>query len=113
MPKMLRTLSLAAAFTLSLCGCDMVKEKTKENIDHAKIGRAQAEMQSHMRNIDLYATTHQGKLPRSLSDASQVTSDPWGQPYTYKLLKRGKSYELRSAGPDGTSGTDDDLVLGP
>ena len=37
-----------------------------------------------------------------------ITPDPWGRPYEYKL--NGAAYELRSLGPDGQSGTDDDVT---
>lgn len=38
----------------------------------------------------------------------EVPKDPWEQPYEYKL--NGDAYDLRSVGPDGQSGTDDDIV---
>jgi len=37
-----------------------------------------------------------------------VTPDPWGKPYEYK--PSGSSFELRSVGPDGQSGTADDIA---
>ena len=37
-----------------------------------------------------------------------IPNDPWGKPYEYKL--NGGSFELRSVGPDGQSGTDDDVT---
>jgi general secretion pathway protein G len=37
-----------------------------------------------------------------------VAMDPWGKPYEYKL--NGSTFELRSVGPDGQSGTADDIT---
>jgi general secretion pathway protein G len=37
-----------------------------------------------------------------------VPADPWGKPYEYKL--NGSSFEIRSVGPDGQSGTADDIT---
>lgn len=36
-----------------------------------------------------------------------IAADPWDRPYEYKL--NGAAYELLSLGPDGQSGTDDDV----
>jgi general secretion pathway protein G len=55
--------------------------------------------------------------PADLADPSKYTqvlknpipADPWGNKYDYKLINSG-SYELRSAGPDGQSNTDDDVT---
>ncbi|MCY3005294.1 MAG: type II secretion system major pseudopilin GspG [Planctomycetota bacterium] len=38
----------------------------------------------------------------------KLPSDPWNRPYEYKL--NGSTFELRSLGADGQSGTSDDIV---
>ncbi len=56
------------------------------------------------------------QAPSDLPDPSKYTqlykepipADPWGRPYEYKL--NGADYELRSLGPDGQSGNDDDVT---
>lgn len=56
------------------------------------------------------------EAPPDLADPSKYTqvykdaipADPWGRPYEYKL--NGADYELRSLGPDGQSGSDDDVT---
>lgn len=56
------------------------------------------------------------EAPSDLADPSKYTSilkdpipaDPWGRPYEYKV--EGQNYDLRSVGPDGQSGTDDDVT---
>ena len=37
-----------------------------------------------------------------------IALDPWGKAYEYKL--NGSSFEIRSIGPDGQSGTADDIT---
>lgn len=37
----------------------------------------------------------------------KIPKDPWDRPYEYKL--NGENYELKSVGPDGQSGTSDDI----
>ncbi len=54
--------------------------------------------------------------PSDLADPSKwqrvsrdpIKPDPWQRPYEYKV--NGSQYEIRSLGPDGQSGTDDDIV---
>ncbi|XZE44463.1 type II secretion system protein GspG [Pirellulaceae bacterium SH467] len=54
--------------------------------------------------------------PSDLADPSMwvqkldkpVPADPWNRPYEYKL--NGSAFELRSLGPDGQSGTQDDIT---
>lgn len=56
-----------------------------------------------------------GRYPASLGDLPEVRShrlpaeDPWGAPLT--LRAEGSSYEIRSPGPDGRDGTEDDIVM--
>ncbi|MFM9063007.1 MAG: type II secretion system major pseudopilin GspG [Pirellula sp.] len=38
----------------------------------------------------------------------KIPVDPWNRPYEYKVI--GSSFELRSLGADGQSGTSDDIV---
>lgn len=38
----------------------------------------------------------------------RVPNDPWNRPYEYKA--NGSTFELRCVGPDGQSGTSDDIV---
>ncbi|MGH7952451.1 MAG: type II secretion system major pseudopilin GspG [Limisphaerales bacterium] len=44
-------------------------------------------------------------------DQAQIPLDPWGHPYLYSFPGKHNSngYDLWSAGPDGKSGTDDDI----
>ncbi|MEY2612872.1 MAG: Type secretion system protein precursor [Planctomycetota bacterium] len=38
----------------------------------------------------------------------KIPSDPWNRPYEYKL--NGSTFEIRSVGADGQSGTSDDVI---
>ena len=61
------------------------------------------------------------RLPESLDEMTTETadgaalldkanlSDSWGHPFQYKKVSKFK-YEVRSAGPDGNMGTEDDLI---
>jgi len=52
-----------------------------------------------------------GRLPRGFDFATNgVPVDPWRQAYNYSTTD--ERYELSSAGPDETSGTDDDIAAG-
>jgi len=41
----------------------------------------------------------------------EIPADPWGQPYQYEQVSADQ-FRIWSAGPDGASGTDDDVVSG-
>jgi len=45
---------------------------------------------------------------------SDIPLDPWGHPYSYECpgSLNPSGYDLRSAGPDGQTGTEDDIVNG-
>ncbi len=56
------------------------------------------------------------EMPSDLADPSKwvqyltepVQADPWGRAYEYTL--NGAAYEIRSLGPDGQSGNEDDIT---
>ena len=56
----------------------------------------------------------EGKYPATLSEVAQkygIEDDPWGNAYEYKYpgTHNKGSYDLWSKGPDGSSGTADDI----
>lgn len=56
------------------------------------------------------------RWPESLEDVKRerglhLDPDPWGGDYTLRI--EGGTVRVRSAGPDGTEGTDDDIVYVP
>ena len=56
-----------------------------------------------------------GKIPTNYRVGGYmetVPQDPWGNPFTYRLLDGGQSYEIQSFGADGQQGgegTDEDI----
>jgi general secretion pathway protein G len=41
---------------------------------------------------------------------SELPKDPWGHPYIYRAPGQHSEYDIISAGPDGSEGTEDDVV---
>ncbi|GIW96831.1 MAG: type II secretion system protein GspG [Pirellulaceae bacterium] len=80
-----------------------------------------ANLKSMLEQYRLEVGTYPNKLedlhtqPSDLADPSRWLQllkeppkpDPWGRPYEYTV--NGNEYELRSLGPDGKSGTEDDI----
>lgn len=70
--------------------------------------------------VQIFAMRHNGKLPDQLEELTQSTddapgllkegalNDSWGSPFTY--TKTGKKFKVISAGPDGETGTEDDIT---
>jgi len=52
-----------------------------------------------------------GERPESLDQIAPdvFQADPWGHLFGYALTETKRGYVVWSAGPDGTSGTDDDI----
>ncbi|MCK4648380.1 FecR domain-containing protein [bacterium] len=76
-----------------------------------------AEIISMEKALDMYHLDHD-KYPASVAElisggyiTSKAFQDAWGKSYTYTLSLDGQSYRLASPGPDGITGTRDDLVL--
>lgn len=44
------------------------------------------------------------------NNVKDIDVDHWGFPYIYTTLDNGRGYQLRSVGPDGEPGTEDDMV---
>ena len=82
-----------------------------------------ATTRSLIKNIEdacsMYSVKHGGKYPSQLSELQEGDddnppildgdiTDPWGNEIKYE--KRGKRIYLRSLGPDGEEGTEDDIT---
>jgi general secretion pathway protein G len=90
-------------------------------LKNAKIKDAGIEVGLISGQIGTYLATHDGHLPQELNDleetvdgyapiTNRVPNDPWDNPYEY-TAKRDGTFELFSAGPDGATGTDDDIYI--
>lgn len=70
----------------------------------------------NLRGAVSYYQAEKGALPESLEELykehftnNDILTDPWGNKFVFELLPQG--YRLYSKGPDGLSGTNDDLVI--
>jgi len=72
----------------------------------ASLIRAEKDLQQIRLAVEM-ARFQTGSYPESLASLSTVRTDPWDREYHYVRTEDG--YELRSAGPDGTLGTADDI----
>ena len=102
--------------------------------EEAKISATQATMTNIRTSLGLYETDN-GKFPtpdqglmalivkptaapepkkwHKYLDTSEIPKDAWGNEFAYKNPgeKNTDGYDLISAGPDGTMGNDDDIIM--
>jgi hypothetical protein len=86
--------------------------------DNEAVGLELEQLDTAEAEINEYKEQH-GSYPESLDLLQKEhpdnpfyihENDVYGKPYYYKVSADGKSYELRSFGPDGKYNTEDDLV---
>lgn len=90
-----------AAYICVPRGCRRDPQKRAAGLDMAAIANA----------VDMYQVKS-GRLPARLEDLvpthiTTIRLDPWGRAYAYEIS--GEGYCVRSRGPDGELGTDDDI----
>lgn len=80
-------------------------------------------LRSFQLHVGRYPTTEEGlqalvERPSGVEERNwrgpyieELPDDPWGNPYRYRFpgQHNPRSYDVWSVGPDGTSGTDDDI----
>ncbi|MHC5007165.1 MAG: type II secretion system protein GspG, partial [Planctomycetota bacterium] len=75
------------------------------------------EVTSDMFNVTIAAVEYEertGDLPEDLGAlglAVSTLTDPWGNPYSYRLANQDPGFDVMSNGADGIVGTDDDMAL--
>ncbi len=75
------------------------------------------EVTSDMFNVTIAAVEYEdknGNLPDDiavLSPEATTLTDPWGNPYRYRLADKELGFDVISNGVDGVAGTDDDMSL--
>lgn len=84
----------------------------------AEISNLKTMLESYKLEVGTYPSqlSHLYEQPSDLADPTKwmqiskkpINPDPWGRPYEYTL--NGSEFELRSLGPDGQSGTEDDVA---
>jgi general secretion pathway protein G len=89
----------------------------------ARVVRAKSDLATYQRAIEAFALEHNDKYPKSLNDlgvpdpktqikyVEQVKNDPWQNPYVFNVPGKGYKYDLFSRGPDGQTGTPDDVSV--
>lgn len=92
-----------------------------EAIEQSRAAATRRQMALVRQGIDRYISQY-GRAPQvsdytALVDtlnpdflASVIRIDAWSNPFSFELVGE-SGFELRSAGPDGTIGTEDDLVV--
>lgn len=112
----------------SLVTVSFVRIQRNANIDGAKnqIKLFTDAVQIYQLNVGTAPTTQQGlealrNAPGDLKNPAkwagpylkqEIPMDPWGNPYSYEQLSA-EDFRVWSAGPDGNSGSDDDVQLNP
>jgi general secretion pathway protein G len=111
----------------SFVGVNVIKKFRESKLSAAKIQMASYEqsLQAYYLAHSMYPSTAQGlqalitaptvgKIPKNYPEGGyfgkkQLVNDPFGNPYRYEC-EDNQNYTISSDGPDGTAGTDDDLV---
>jgi len=64
--------------------------------------------------VEAFRQQNQGQVPpdqATLSGLMTIPPDPWGRAFVYEAEPSLTAFTFSSAGPDGTFGTDDDIVI--
>ncbi len=88
--------------------------------EEARITATRTSIASIAQQVQIFAMSHNGKLPDALDELTVGTdekpglleagslNDSWGEPFAY--AKKGKKFTITSAGPDMEMGTEDDIT---
>ena len=94
--------------------------QSRENIAKIQISKIEGAVQLFAFDMGRFPTSSEGlqALSQNPTGGSSwrgpylekgVPDDPWDKPYTYKSPGTNGDFDICSAGPDGTEGTDDDV----
>ena len=121
---------MALFVAASSCGCDRGKDQPASDrivaavvnkLDRARKERTLGKLESLRTAMTRYAIDHDGVLPEGSSLAGisaelaprympfVEADDAWGNTMSYS--SDGRAYSVVSAGPDGVSGSADDITL--
>ena len=86
----------------------------------ARVSRALGDISTYETAIEAYALDHNDVYPDTLRELASgekkyvrdLKRDPWGNPYVFIVPgeHHQDSFDVLSMGPDGTAGTEDDVV---
>jgi len=94
-------------------------------IARARINAARTLIDTAKQATHTYSLDHSGKVPDSqdawvealtggddpeIEGGADALNDPWGEPLRYEKKGKGGRFLIKSAGPDGEFGTDDDIL---
>lgn len=99
---------------MAAVGVSVVEVYRAARIDTAKtdIVAVHNALKTHFVKVGRYPTNQEGLAALVVSRVfDKLPKDPWGHDYVYELA--GERPEVRSWGPDGAAGTNDDLTAGP
>jgi general secretion pathway protein G len=118
MEVMLVLVIIAAIAGIAVVNIGGVRERAFKQTAKAEMSNLKGLISQYDLNVGSLPATLEAlyEQPSDLADPSKWTRvsrepikpDPWNRPYEYKV--NGSEYEIRSLGPDGQSGTDDDIV---
>ena len=87
------------------------------NLKKAQVNATRGTIKTLDSSIDSFMLDHNAKLPNALQDlipyiknAKGVPQDAFGTAFSYTPNHTDGSYEIRSAGPDGVMGNEDDIT---
>jgi general secretion pathway protein G len=112
--------------SVSVLAYSQIQKQAQEREARIRIESLQTPLELYRMNVGTFPTTQQGlealkSAPSDLADPDkwdgpyikkELPTDPWGNPYQYEYPgNHGENeYDIWSIGPDGTSGTEDDIV---
>ena len=115
---MLVLVIIAAIAGIAVVNIGSFQERGFRRTAGAEISNLTTMLDSYRLEVGSYPSqlSYLYEKPSDLADSSKwmqlskkpINPDPWGRPYEYKL--DGDKYDLRSLGPDGQSGTEDDVA---
>ena len=97
-------------------------EQAKESAAKADLATLKIQLEAFETDNTRFPTTEEGLtalVEKPSADLpgwkkpyiDKLPNDPWGHPYIYRCPgSNGKDYDILSAGPDGQSGTPDDIL---
>ena len=116
---------LVTLASLAVTAYDGIRRRANINAAKAQIGLFETQLDLYKLSVTKYPSTAQGlnalwTEPSDLTDANvwdgpylkkPPPNDPWNNPYQYEQPGKNNatSYDLWSWGPDGNSGTEDDI----
>ena len=115
---MLVLVIIAAIAGIAVVNIGSFQEKAFRRTAAAEISTIKTMLDSYKLEVGSYPTQLSAlyEKPSDLADPTKwmkiskepIKPDPWGRPYEYTL--NGAEFELRSLGPDGQSGNEDDVT---